>query len=395
MNHNPLIIIPGPTVSPLHITDDNGNKTKQVWPAQIDKQAITDTLKNSLLKMVLTKKDSGFSDNMAEIFKDIIEPLSVNEDGTKKYNIKTVNLKRSLKNCTEGTKIMFNKAIPSEGIANAIGEENIYLFTYDMFGDIFTVAKELNDYISYIKTVTNAEKADILCISLGGAVLKAYLCDYSNKNDINKIISIASLMNGSSLVADIFESKIVTSDIAALFALAGDNANTLTSLTKMLPSDAIENTAKKCTALAKDKLINNCTMMWACIPDDRFDAIYSSFIKSGSELDNKVSKLHNYSKNLNTELRALYNNGMKFYQFCGCGKELISITKNNKISSDGIVDATLASFGAKFSNVDSEPDYFGCLFTDTTWFYKNNEHFNIQKNNDLLTEVAKILAENR
>ena len=394
MAHNPLIIIPGPTISTLNLVDNEGNKIKQVLPFQTDKQLLADTVKNSLIKMVLTKKDSGFSDSIAKIADDMFEPLSVNEDGTKKYNVKAVEIKRSLKNCSDGTKEIFNRAFPTESLINAIGEENIYLFNYDIFGDVFTVAKQLDNFICNIKNTTGAEKADILCISLGGAVLKAYLCEYAHKNDISKVISVASLMNGSSLIADIFENKIVSANIEQLLAMFSDKDKSFASLTKMLPPDAVENTAKKCMELAKSKFFNNCTMMWACIPDNRFDAVYSSLIRSGSELDKKVSGLHNYSKNLKKELKALYDNGMRFYQFCGYGNKLIPITTNSEISSDGIVDASLASFGATFSSVDSEPIYFNCLFGDTTWFYKNEDHLSIQKNKVLIENVAKILAEN-
>lgn len=394
MAYNPLIIIPAPAISPLNIVDSDGNIEKQAWPVKIDQQALTDTLKGSLMKMMLLRKDAGFSDSIAKIAEDAVEPLSVNSDGTKKYNVKANEIKRNLKNCSDGTKELFNKAFPTDAIINAIGEENIYLFTYDMFGDIYTAADALNDFICNIKNTTGTEKADILCVSLGGVILKAYLAEYSHKNDIGKVISIASLINGTSLIADAFENKLVLNDAGPLLSLLGEKGDSLSSAIKMLPQEAIENTVTKCTDIIRNKLLCSCTMMWACIPNDRFDAIYSSLIKSGSELDKKVSKLHNYSKNLNNELKALQAKGMQFYQLCGYGKNLIPIAKNPEASSDGIVEASLASFGAAFSSVDSAPDCSKCLFGDTTLFYKNEEHFSIQKNKDLIADVAKILTDN-
>lgn len=393
MSHNPLVIIPGPARSILNIVDDAGKTVKQAWPVQINQQAITDTLKSSLMKMMLLRKDAGFSDSIAKILQEAIDPLSVNPDGTKKYNVQPYKIRPSFKVCSDNVKALINKAFSTEKIAEVIGEENIFFFAYDMFGDVYTVADELDEFISEVKKNNACNKVDLLCVSLGGVVLKAYLDVYSQKNEIEKVISVASLMNGTSLIADAFENNLTLNDTESLISLMGEKGDSFSSVSKMLPPDAIENTITKCIALVKDNLLCNCTMMWACIPDNRYDAIYASSMKKGGALDKKISKLHNYSVNLNHELKALQAKGMKFYQFCGYGKNLIPISSTPAVSSDGIVETSLASFGAVCNTTDSEPDCTNCLFPDTTRFFKNEEHFSIQDNEDLITAVASVLKD--
>ena len=91
MNKNPVIIIPGLGRSKLVLCDDSGNKIKNAWPFELDTKAILDKLKGSLMKLMLFRKDAGFSDRIADIVREVAEPLALNPDGRKKHNIKNNN----------------------------------------------------------------------------------------------------------------------------------------------------------------------------------------------------------------------------------------------------------------------------------------------------------------
>lgn len=395
MAQNPLIIIPGPAVSEINIVDSNGKKVSRAWPPTIDQQAITNLLKGSLMKMMLLRKDAGFSDGVAQIVSEAIEPLSVNPDGTKKHNTVARIIRTSYKDSSAGERAIFNKAYHMDELAEKLGEENLYIFCYDMFGDIYNVAENLHKFIKSVKANTSAQQVDILCISLGGVVLKAYLQEYSQENDIQNVISIATLMNGTSLIADAFENKLEIKDTKALLALLGEKGESLSSAMSMLPPDAIENSAKKCIDIVRKKLLCNCTMMWACIPNDRFDAIYSALVTKGSELDKKVTKLHEYSMNLASEISNLEKNMMNFNWICSYGIELLPITTKTDISSDGIADVNLASFGASCATVDSEPELSECAFPLKTCAIKGVSHFSIHNDravNDMVANTFKKLA---
>lgn len=391
MANKPLIIIPGPAVSELNIVDSNGNKTARAWPLNIDQQAVTNLLKSSLMKMMLLRKDAGFSDSVAKIAADTIDPLSVNPDGTKKHNIVAKQITKSYKDSTDAAKEVFNKAYPTDELIKTIGEENIYLFAYDMLGDFYSVAKELDGFINTVKAKTGAEKVNLLCISLGGVVLKAYLEEYADNGSIANVISVATLMNGSSLIADVFENNLALDDPKALLSLLGEKGESLSSLMGMLPPDAIENSITKCVNIARNSLLCNCTMMWACIPNNRFDAIYSALIEKGSELDKKVTKMHAYSMSLGSEIAALQEKGINFHWFCGHGVSLLPITKNADISSDGVADTSLASFGATVTTVDAEPDTDTCLFPENTCLIKGLSHLSAGKDTALNCMVANTL----
>lgn len=394
MTYNPLIIIPGPGHSTLTIEDCNGKQIKRAWPLELDQKSILNDMKSSLMKMMLFRKDNGFSDKVAQIVKELTEPLSLNPDGTKKHNVKAVKINSSYADCDSSEKSVINKAFPAMSITKRIGEENVFFFSYDMFGDIYDVVQELDKFIGEVKSAVNAEKVDLLCVSLGGTVLKAYLDVYAKKNDIEKVINAASLMCGASLIADIFENNLTLNEPAKLLSLLGSKGESLSSMTGMLPEDVIENTIKKSLEVLRKNLILNCTMMWACIPNDRFDSIYSSFITKGSELDKKVSRLHNYSLNLKEELTTLSASGMKFYQICGYGKNLLPITSEAAVSSDTVVDTELASLGALCSSADVKPDASSCIFSETTWFFNGLEHFAVQNNDIIWQLIAEILSGN-
>lgn len=377
MNTNPVIIVPGIGQSKLIAEDKNGKKIKNAWPVEIDEKTLLNELKGSLMKMMLFRTDGGFSDKVAGIVNDVTDLLSVNPDGSKKYNIKPIVFEKSFAECTNDEKKYISDNVPVQDIAEKIGDDKIFYFAYDFFGDIADTAVSLDAFITFVKEKTGCDKVNLLVYSIGSAVLKAYLKDYSVKCDCKKILNIAGALDGSSLVADIFENKIHLEDPIGLLSSLGGKAASVSSMAGMLPGDVIENVIKKSLAVIKKNLLDCCTTLWALIPEDRFDAVFAS-LKPESALAEKVKALHEYSKSFKDAAKALAQNGTEFYQICGCGKKLPEVVESYDICSDGIVDTSSASFGG--------------VFPETTWYFNNQHHIYAMYNDIAFSLAVKILA---
>lgn len=377
MYSNPVVIVPGIGHSKLITENENGKKIKNAWPVEIDEKAILNEMKGSLMKMMLFRTDGGFSDKIAAIADDVTDTLSVNPDGTKKYNIKPVSFEKSLAEYTDSEKKELLKNIPVQELAEKIGEDKIFCFAYDFFGDIADTARSLDEFITFVKAKTGCAKIDLFVYSIGGAVLKAYLKDYSVKCDCEKVVSFASMLDGASIVADVYENKLKLDNPLSLVASLVDNADSVLSMAGMIPEDVIENVVKKSLAVIRKNIFDNCTTLWALVPDDRFDAVFS-FCNPGMALAEKVRALHEYSKNFKNEAEVLAQNGMKFYQICGCGQKLPEIVEAFDICTDGIVDTASASFDG--------------VFPETTWYFDGQEHIYAMYNDVAMSLAVKIFA---
>lgn len=392
MNNNPVIVIPGIGQSKLILADDQGNKIKDAWPVTIDTKAIVEELKGSLMKVMLFRKDAGFSDKIAAIAQETCEPLAVNEDGTKKHNIITVSYNKSVAECSESEKKFIYKMIPMEALGESVGEDKLFYFAYDPFGDAYDIAAKLDEFISFVKTENACEKVDFICVSLGGVVLRAYLDLYSSKNDVEKVVNVVSALDGSSLIADIFDDKLLLDDPAGLLDSIGGKAASMSSMIGMLPAEVINNTVKKCLSVLKKSLISNCTMMWGSVPTAGFSAIADSYTGMDTALRAKITRLYDFTASFPAKAKELESKGMKFYQICGYGNGIAPVCKSKDISSDGMIDVASASMSSVSTKVDSQPDAAYCVFPERTWFFNKMSHNDAAYNDVVLSLVKDILT---
>lgn len=389
MSFDPVIIIPGIGQSKLFVADENGAKVKDAWPFALDEKKLISEFKGSLMSMLLFKKDAGFSDKVAKVVDDITAPLSLKEDGSKKYNVCPVSYHQSVAECSQDEKNYIYKMTPLEELGEKIGEDKLFFFAYDPFGDVYDTADSLDEFVSFVKEKTGSEKVGLISISIGGVVMKAYLQKFSSKNEISKILNIVSVLDGTSVVADLFENKLTVDDPSSLLSSLGGKAASLASSIKMLPADIIHTAISKAFNTAVNNLLYNCTTMWGAIPNARFDDIYNARFSAGGNavLASKVKSLHDYAVDFVKNIE-----NIPFYMICGYGKKLVPVVASADTSSDTIVDTASASLGGQANYADAPVDISSCAYPDKTWFFKNQAHSAIAYNDVALSLVTKIMT---
>lgn len=395
MDHNPVIILPDIGQSRINEVDGKGETIKSVWPFKLDEKALMNDLKSSILKMALFRKDGGFSDKIAGMVESIAEPWGVKPDGAKKHSVKAVAFDKPLSEGDAAMKKAADRLIPVNALEEKIGGDKIFFFAYDSFGDLFDVTDELDAFVNSVKEQTSSEKVNFLCVGLSGGLLRAYLMKYGKNGGVGKIVSMAAALDGSELIADLFEDKLNLEDPMSLLGSLGGRAASLTSLAKMMPREVIDNVISKSLKTARENLLYSCTSMWALVPNSRFESVYEVRKAAGmdSVLDSKIKAFHDYTAEFAKEAEVLKNEyNTEFYQICGCGKQLMPAVKSEFISSDGIVDIHSASLGIKQCAFEDEPDASTALFPDTTWLFKGQSHGNFRYNDAAASLAVKILA---
>ena len=365
MSSTPVIIIPAAGQSKLVYADKKSGKIRNAWPFELDEKALMDEMKGSLMKMMLFRTDAGFSDKVAGIVDDITQPLSVNADGTKKYDLSALLSGRSYAECDEEQKNFINKMYPVSSLAEKTGAENIFYFDYDFLGDISAVAASLDGLTEAVVAKTGSEKVSFIVYSTGGAVLKAYLKDYSVKSRVEKVFCVACALDGASVVADVYENKLNLENPAGLLSSLGGKAASLSSIAGVLPADVIGNVISKSMKVLDANILGGCTSLYALIPSDRADAVIASRAMN-PQLREKVTAMNEYSKRFADEVKKLIADGVSFSFICANGKKLPEVFGSAGVDCDGIVDTVSATLGGAFA--------------ENTIYIEEGDHFSMLKN---------------
>lgn len=388
---NPTIIIPGIGQSKVDMIDSKGNKIKSAWPFDIDMKSALDDLKGSIMKMMLFRKDAGFSDKVAKIVRSITFPLSCKSDGSSLNPLRTVTYEKSVKECTDDEKRFIYKMIPMEALGEKIGEENLFFFAYNPFGDVYPTAEKLNEFIEFVKEKTQSEKVDIIAVSLGGAVLKAYLDMYADKKNISSIVCVCSALDGTKCAGDIFTGNLDLDDPVKYLSYAGDKASQIAPMVNMIPKDVVDLTLTKSIDTAKNDLLYNCTMMWACVPVSDFAEASDKHLKNADPvLKEKVMRFYNYSLTFPGKIRELAKDGVRFCIVSGYGKQFLPIFESKNEDSDSVINVSSSSLGAQSS--DGNIDVSTCVLPENTWFFKNQGHSAIAYNDVVLSLAEKFIT---
>lgn len=398
--HNPVIIIPGIGQSKTELIDSSGNKIKNAWPVDIDMKSALDDLKGSLMKMMLFRKDAGFSDKVAKIVRSAVDPLRVGTNGQPVNRLRVSSYPQPLGECSQENKRFIYKMIPLEELGKAIGEENLFYFAYNPFSEVYTVAQELNDFVSLVKEKTGSEKTDFIAVSLGGAILKAYLDLYADRNDIGSIACVCAALDGTEFAADIFDDALDLENPAKYLSYAGDKAAQVAPMLSMIPSDVVDACINKSLDEAKNALLYNSTMMWACIPNSRFDAAADKYLSSlDTAVRENIKRFHTYSLSFADKLKQLKASGVRFCIVSGFGKKGLPVFRSADVSSDTVINASSSSLGATVKNINGEtlPSYNDidpstAALPENTWFFMGQGHNSAAYNDVILSLVTKFIT---
>ncbi len=416
----PCVILPGIGQSKVEMTDKKGEKIKMAWPIDIEGDEILGKIKGALMKMMLFRKDAGFSDKVASIVEEITDPIASLPDGSMKNNLRVVSYPQSLKECTADEKRYIYKMVPLQMLSERIGEENLFFFAYNSFGDTYETAKELSDYIDMVKEKTGSEKVNLVPVSLGGALSIAYFQLFSQKKDVSRVMYFVAALEGSQLIADIMAKDIITENGLAMIEMLADakTAETVGGFLKIMPEGVFEATVNKALDALIRTVLANSLSMWGIIPPDRYPALADLYLsdKAHASLREKADRFYEYRLHFKEHVRELETQGVEFFAVCGYGLQLLALAKSNKLSSDGIIQISSTSLGAvsaplgetlaelsgegrnctehQHLSPDGTIDAAFGQWPERTWYFAGQRHDDTAYNDKALTVAARVLSDN-
>ena len=413
----PTVIIPGIGQSLVKLLDAQGNEVKNAWPLSFDKERALAEIKAPLAKMMLLRRDAGFSDDVARLVGEVVDPLTMYPDGTNKHRLRAVRYDCSVADYPEDEHRRVYRMVPMEGLAQIIGEEKLFFFAYNSFGDLETLADELNAFVKNAKALTGAPRVNLMPVSLGGVLMNAYLDKYAGECDVHRVVNIVSAVGGTHVVADVLGHNVDTdaaSDAAGIFGRKA--AEMAEKMLKTVPAAVTEKTLHAGIDAVAAKVLLNCTVVWGSVPADRYESLEKRYLADGKR--ERVRKCASRMAQIHADypafLKILADCGVEMYNICGYGLPLIPIVKTKNVLSDGMIDTSLASLGAYCApsgkmfapgymqknpdvkdavSPDRKIDASTCALPDTTWFFADQEHEAIADNQKALALAVRLLSD--
>ncbi len=432
----PTIILPGINHSPYFLADENGNAVTDskgnvlsstlllLNTASLTKEIIK--LVPSLLLSLVFQRDIGATKGVENLVDELMKYMETTPDGENVYNLVTRKFDVPVSEMSEEDKHFFYTMLPVEPIAEVCGEENLFLYTFDLFGDPMESAKGIDSYIDAVLEKTGAKKVNLASVSLGGTMLTAYSQIGKNLSKVNKVVNMVSLLGGTDIMADFIDRNFNVSDEffrkeyfpLVLESLTGDRGlgNLVNVLLHIMPRSLFEGIISAAYGALHDTIIVNNPEFWAMVPADKYEALADKWIKS-DVLRKKTDAFQNARVNLFENLSKMDKSGTEIYSICGYNLSytdgdyaFFGIVKSSEnANGDGIIPVSSTSLGAtaakaktefsqsylsshdsKYISPDKCVDASTCLFPNRTWFF-SGQHHEVGRNDVVIRLAAAII----
>ena len=320
----------------------------------------------------------------------------------------------------------FYRSIPCQSIVEEIGAENIFCFNHSAFDYLYDDADGLNKFIreTVLGKYSDAEQVVLIPMSMGAAVVNAYLDRYGAQNNVKRVISIVGAWNGSDVVADMVEGKYSENAPEMLYnglmgELIGYPAGYIVNIAlRIFPKRVLRGVIDTLLAGIADVIILKTPSMAALIPSDRYLAIEQTYMQ-GSEYDNVRKQTHEYyeaQSRLHERLVELERQGMEFFFISGYGATFGGLSGDytyfqfmrsaDSANSDEIIQIASTAPGTTYSAFNETLGYTGKYVSpdgtidvstsfnpERTWCFYRQQH-ELEYNNTALRLALDISTGN-
>ncbi len=468
---SPIIIVHGIMQSQVYVQDENGNDlmTSDGFPIvegmdlafMFDTVALGNEFKASIgdiLLSVLTGNTDKLFDTVLGILDESFSSHYFNPDGTRVNDVavdeywyslevaktmpdKSYGYAKGYSTDDEGNTLpttkyeheydFIKRQVDISAFCEEYGYDHTYYYAYSSFGDVFETAEKLNEYIDMVKAQTGHDKVSLVFISLGGTIGNAYLADYCDPTEIDRVVFAAAAIDGSYLLSDLMganstleNNEVIYNDlIPNIVALAAEEYMALAYLgntvARAIPAPLFNDFLTEALTRAVDevlgKLLHNCPTMWALVPSDAYPELSAELISDEAHavLKEKTDRYYEIQKNAAATMQQLTEEGMDIFVICGYDLELPALVEHYNLSSDNIIQSESTSAGATFANVGSTlPDDYvpaidesyinadrtvdagSCALPDRTWFIKGQSHLKLQSSiNDVIQLCVELVTD--
>lgn len=426
--HSPSILIPGIGQSDVYLLDENGDRALDeegneisAWPVLIDTDYLIKKLALPLVKMLVTQRDNGFTDFAAKTVKEALAQSAIGLDGHPVSNIEVEKYPYSVDACNEQERGKIYNTIPLQDYSAVAGEDHLYFFAYNSFGNNMEIAEELYQMIQQVKRETGHDKVNIIPISLGSTVaVTLFEIHPEVKDDLDEVVFIVPAPDGSRLVGDLYQGKFSTDNESLYKTLMpslveGYTGYLINAALRLVPKQIVLDLLDKVVDSMRDVMLTNCTMLWGLVPSGDYDALAAEYLadEAHAEIRRQTDIFHRAQLNVRENILTFKENGVDFYDIVDYNFPLYSFVPSSKTcNGDGLIHFDSESFGATSGYINTPlPDGYvqavvdghnhisperivdasTGLLPETTFYFLNQDHEGTGRNDVVMKLATEIL----
>lgn len=301
------------------------------------------------------------------------------------------------------------------GAIGSYTQDSRFGFYYDWRLDPMDIAKDLADYIDYVRAGTGHEKVNIEAFSMGSIILMAYIQQFGD-GKINNMVLSAPACNGVKCAGEPFNGQIEFSPLAIcryIDTLMSDNpdrelaAAVAQVLYKAGVLDIAAAFANELVEQCVDRVYDEVMMqtfgsmpgMWSLVPDEFYESAKEYVITDTVLYAGLIERIDNYHYNVQLHIGDFIGSamasGIHFGIVAKYGNQITPVIESWDEMNDAVIDTKYASFGATCSTLegtlgdgyvqavsdghnhlsgDGQIDASTCAYPEQTWFVRELFH---------------------
>lgn len=465
-NYYPLVVVPGISHSITYVVDENYDYENAEDPSKppIKQDAFGNDMTGStiildipttifaaltyfiapLVLSVVTQSDAGIVDGIAKLADAAFSVQQTLPDGTFANNeIGLLEFNGSFADyATEdysNQSYMENqceylyKILPLKSVAEVIGEENLFFFTFSLFADPMSSADNLDKYIDMVLEKTGAEKVNLLPISLGGTIFTAYAEKYTETNKVNAVVNVVPVLNGTQVVGDMYQREFNLDGgywyqelfpiVLGEFTEYGDMIGSLVNLLiRALPSDVSASMITSMYDVLLENLLINTPQMWSMVSREEYPELAERYLGDAEHapVRAKTDAFYTAQMNLEDNIHTMVDNGIEINIISGYSLHTGEARYNFfqlmgdsfNVNGDGIIHVESTTLGAtavlpgeqlpadykqaiesdySYISPDREIDASTGVLPDNTWYFYNMNHEDTANNAPVINLALALL----
>ena len=285
--YSPTVVIHGIGQSKTYLYEndeiavDEDGKQITGWPIYANTKYIIKNLLWPLVKMLVTQRDDGFVESFRKTLEGTLYVNAFDSNGKNVYDVRVKKYPQSVAKCTDEDKEEIYGNVPIDGFSKVAGEDHLYYFAYNSFGNNSEITDELYNFIGQIKRETGHDKINVVAISLGGTIANSLFDRYPELYpSLDRVVYIVPALDGSNIVGDIYLGKLSTSDEMLYKNLlpnlvGGAEGYLLNAVIRMMPKQILLDTLDATVDGLTNVILRNCTTMWSLVPEAYYDEAVS------------------------------------------------------------------------------------------------------------------------
>ncbi len=430
----PSIVVPGIGQSNVWALDDNGDyildadgKRINCFPAYFNVGSIVKTVLVPALLTLITQMDFGLSDALCDVVLDAFAVNMCDVNGKNTGNIEVEKYPYSVAECSEYEKGQIYNNIPLQAYSEIAGEDHLYYFAYNSFGNNLDIVNELYDFIQMVKAETGHDKVNIVPISMGGSIANGLLDYYPEVvNDLNKVVYIVPALNGSTIVGDLYTKNLTFLDTEFLYngfletLMDESDARMIEVIARILPDEVLHNALSKVVACLVEEVAANVTCLWGLCPKEYYPEASAALLGSKPAIKRQTDKFYQAQLNSLDNIQRLVDNGVEVYNIVDYDAPLYCIGNSwNDDNADGVIHLSSTAMGVHSALVgetlpedyeqantsincsapshnhispDRVVDASTGLLPDSTFYFDGQNHEKTARNDIIIALATKLLA---